>query len=431
MILQLPVEGGHEGGRFKVEYRGSEVVYENNKDSDRFCNVSSFYGNSKHSMETITRGTKLTLIFDLVWENARNIIPQDFPVFLTTLKKIKESLPSWISVHRIADSQINTSSNEVCTQSFQFNTEEKDRDQDQDLDEDLEQDQDKHQEDLLYFVLQEEYDENDFGFHRLRGKDQDLAQIFQYCVFLETHLAVISQTVLTTNRDLRGERHSHNWCNCTPYERVKSSTKISRWEDSEGMSRKLSIGINWKKQCVGPRRNLPESDFEVTDEEEVSGYIEEVCHVCETTTSEECIKHFILVIWPKHQTFRLYCRYGLHSLLESIEVKSSSRWLKENTQKAIEDLRKLISFCCSDPQNMWNQTQSRKGELTERLLRLCVDLRAREEGLALLKILGAQFRMPQERTSNLQEGIETKQVAEMIAEFECRVTGKLFFSIPF
>ena len=77
MILQLPVEGGHEGGRFKVKYQGKEQVYENHKDSDRCFYVSSFYGNSQHSMESITRGARLTLTFNLVWENAQNIIQKE------------------------------------------------------------------------------------------------------------------------------------------------------------------------------------------------------------------------------------------------------------------------------------------------------------------------------------------------------------------
>jgi hypothetical protein len=46
VILQLPVKGGHEGGRFKVKYRGKEQVYENHKASDRCFYVTSFYGNS-------------------------------------------------------------------------------------------------------------------------------------------------------------------------------------------------------------------------------------------------------------------------------------------------------------------------------------------------------------------------------------------------
>jgi hypothetical protein len=94
MILQLPVKGGHRGGRFKVEYGGKEKVYENHKDSDRCFYVSLFYENCEHSMEPVISGAKITLVFNLVWANAQNMIPKDFPLFLTKLKGIKESLSS-------------------------------------------------------------------------------------------------------------------------------------------------------------------------------------------------------------------------------------------------------------------------------------------------------------------------------------------------
>ena len=50
-------------------------------------------------------------------------------------------------------------------------------------------------ENVLYFVLEEKYVENDFLFRRLRGKDRKLAQLLQACGFLDTHLAVVTQTV--------------------------------------------------------------------------------------------------------------------------------------------------------------------------------------------------------------------------------------------
>ena len=148
------------------------------------------------------------------------------------------------------------------------------------------------------------------------------------------------------------------------------------------------------------------------------------CGNNEITTSEEYIHHFILVIWPKHQSFRFYCRYGLDSLLTTMELNKSVIRLRQKTKN---ELNKTISYCCSDPR-MWKcQTRLAEGELTERLLRLCIDLRAREEGLALLKNLSADFRIPQRscilEVFDLFIGIETEQVAKAIAEFECLVTG--------
>ncbi|EFX74643.1 hypothetical protein DAPPUDRAFT_108658 [Daphnia pulex] len=352
IVLQLPVEGGHEGGRFKVHYRGEEQVFDNHQDSDRCFYASSFYGNCQHSMEPITKGSKLTLVFDLVWANAENIVPQDFPVFLTALKDIKGSLPTWIR-NRKDDNQNKNPTNHTLTNeadaSFAFealavvwssenhstekldsnsllleaeeNTSEigstkgatsklsedfndnhdqtqrqtpldvsiqdgactmggnacnenQDEEQDEEQDEDQDEDQDEEdsteeyevgtfEENVLYFVLEGKYVEDDFTFFRLKGKDRELAQLLQCCGFLDTHLAVVTKTVSTT----RGEydpyysRKRHNYCD---HEKTKSTTQISRWIDSKNISKKLIMDLNWMKQCVGPLRNLPTSDSGTT-----------------------------------------------------------------------------------------------------------------------------------------------------------------------
>jgi hypothetical protein len=117
-----------------------------------------------------------------------------------------------------------------------------------------------------------------------------------------------------------------------------------------------------------------------------------------------------------------------------MEVKSSSTsWLKKNKQNATESLRTIISFCCAEPWKVWTQTRLEKGELTRRLLNLCIVLRAREEGLSLLKIIASEYPLSQERVSSMQgtfEGIQTRQVAKAIAELECLVIGK-FNSLSF
>jgi hypothetical protein len=197
---------------------------------------------------------------------------------------------------------------------------------------------------------------------------------------------------------------------------------------------KMSMDLNWKKQCVGPLRNLPTSDSGKSDSEDECDDCDE-CGGCDSwNTTEEHSHYFILVIWPKHQSVQMYCRYGLHALLEKMEVKSSSTsWLKKNQQNATESLRTIISFCSADPWMVWTQTRLEKGELTRRLLNLCIVLRAREEGLSLLKIIASDYPLPQERVSSMQgtfEGIQTRQVAKAIAELECLVIGK-FNSLSF
>ena len=46
--------------------------------------------------------------------------------------------------------------------------------------------------DDVFFVLEENYGENDLTLSRLRGKDKILAQILKSCKFLHVHLACVT-----------------------------------------------------------------------------------------------------------------------------------------------------------------------------------------------------------------------------------------------
>ncbi|EFX63189.1 hypothetical protein DAPPUDRAFT_268903, partial [Daphnia pulex] len=72
-----------------------------------------------------------------------------------------------------------------------------------------------------------------------------------------------------------------------------------------------------------------------------------------------------------------------------------SQEAEENWKTAVEDFKKITSVCCEEPEKIWGdwvEKAEQKGELTSRLLRLCIALRAREEGLEILKILGRDFK---------------------------------------
>ncbi len=71
------------------------------------------------------------------------------------------------------------------------------------------------------------------------------------------------------------------------------------------------------------------------------------------------------------------------------------------------------------------------GELTLRLFRFCITLKAREEGINLLKLVCSNF---YEESHGIEkfEGIQTEEVAQTIAEFVCadfvrQVSGKPLF----
>ena len=138
-----------------------------------------------------------------------------------------------------------------------------------------------------------------------------------------------------------GPRHRRYSCD---HEKVKSSTEITRWVDSKDVSKKLTNDLNWKNQCVGPLRNLPTSDRTATDSENECDCGE--CHdEWDMSTNEEYIHHFIWVIWPKHHSFQMYCRYGLNSLLDNLKLKFLHRdGLRKTDKRLLKMYERLFHF---------------------------------------------------------------------------------------
>jgi hypothetical protein len=123
----------------------------------------------------------------------------------------------------------------------------------------------------------------------------------------------------------------------------------------------------------------------------------------------------------------MYCRYGLAMLLNDLEssLTSALGWQTLTQQQLAQDLNKTVEYCCTYPQRIWTQSTLRNGELTLRLLRLCIALRARKEGLEILKILGSEFEIKKKKkTLKTFEGIQNEQVAQAVVEFVCQSNGE-------
>ncbi len=441
-----------------MKYKGKSKLLENNHQSGEHFYVSTICGSCSEVMEPITSGWRLTLVFDLVWINSKTRIPLCFPIFLTALKEIEEALESWIHPNQNqlmtkpsdatsenkthveeatipAGNPVNTSrllvDSDCITYTIILNDfldyQTKDEQSnllvdssEDELDDGLADDDDMKyldevacKEDLLFFVLQEKYEENDISFHSLRGKDRDLATLLQNCVFLDVHLAMVTSNIL---RNGYYGRSSIN---------ELKSAEVSRWIDSNDAIRNLTMNrLHWKKQRVGSNRN-----FLATCRLSRDGFNSDTKKSYGVVMRQHDFYHCILVIWPKHQSIEIYCRYGPHSLLSRMESLLCN---EKDRQQVIRDLGEIISFCCAEPLKVWKANPpktERKGEFTLKLLHLCITLRAREEGLALLKMLGADFATSNSKRqqTTTYEGIQNEDVAKAIAEFECEVTGTFSF----
>jgi hypothetical protein len=108
-------------------------------------------------------------------------------------------------------------------------------------------------------------------------------------------------------------------------------------------------------------------------------------------------------------------------------LASTSQWQEEERKRVTRDLRQLVHYCCAQPKLVWTNLDMQKGELTWKLLYFCITLRAREEGLTLLKTLGADFEEQCQELLEISteafEGIQNELVAEAIAKFQCVIAG--------
>lgn len=415
MALQLPVEGGHEGGGFKVEYNERRKIIETHQNSDKRYYLLSYYNCCEKSIEPVTKGSMLMLVFNLIWKNLKTELPHNFPVFLHSLNEIKESLKPWIPHPRsnikekLMNDLLNTPSKIDPAKIGSYP-------------EDKESHLSLYSEktlmnDVLFFVLEEQYGEKDVPFHRLRGNDLILAQLLLHCPFIDVHIATVTHKRFQLLNKIKSDDWLQNVAEKNP------TITISSWKDSENVSRDYDIKLDQDHQCVGPIRNL--TTFDTADRIEVVSF---GVGKCEVEIEEKYFFRRVLVIWPKEESFRISCSFGLNSVLDRMEnsLNLSIPKLKEDVRQSLtQDLKNLISFGCIEPLKLWARSGMEKGEFTLRLLRLCIRLEAREEGLALLKLLSSDFAEDSQDgigndTENF-EGIKTEQVALAIAEFQCLV----------
>ena len=369
MILQIPVENGHTGGRFKVQDEDSTLVFDCEKESSTKCHLSVIRNGSHQELETVTSGWVVMLSFNLVWKNAMTMADTALPLpsLLTTLNEIAESLRPWTEPRPSPEEIIvldTPSDNPLVSETSN----------------------------MLFFLLENKYSIADLGFGDLTGQDQLLARLFNCSQFLDVHLAVITQQVTGVP----------DYCDLD--EGFSRTFKIEHWINSTNVLIKLKgIGLDYRTQLMGNIQKLRNYILPEEEEEE---------------EEETSLRHHpVLVIWPKPQTIRIYCQYGFNAVLDRMEAAVDSQ-ISPN-QELIEDLGIVISFCRAEPLKVFRDPSTKVGQRTFRLFRLCLFLRASRQGLELLDLLAIDF-----NSSSSFEGIRSEQVARVIAEFQQLICGK-------
>ena len=244
---------------------------------------------------------------------------------------------------------------------------------------------------MLFVELELNYTEGNLDFKQLGDEDQLVARLLQSQPFLDVHLAVV--TIVKSSK-LNNSTEQQSTMSFEIAHLIDCNNKPLHFKGTK---------INYFQQMVGnPSLSLKAVKVQV-DGDQMKRYY----------------NHPALVIWPKQETDAIYCKYGLLSLLQSIETKlgSSSKLsiLRHvpNRVDLIEDLRFALEYCQKQPLvTLVGSIPNGRGksETILRLLKLCIRLQAREEGLSLLELLSTSFH-PQ------IEGVCDEKVAKSIANF--------------
>ncbi len=422
MVLQIPVENGHSGGKLKVQLDSKSIVFDSEKESKSQYHLTVINNGCQQELETVTSGWIVMLTFNLVWRNAMAMAdaPLPLPSLLTTLNEIAESLRSWTTPTAYEASalrSIGTSPEEIIASV---------------LDTSLPSDVldysptvligdsrcPNETSNMLFFLLEGKYSIADLGFADLTGQDQFLARLFKCSQFLDIHLAVITQHVTGVL----------DYCDLEGGDGMNRTFKIEHWINSTNTLIKLKgIECDVRTQLMGNMQKLKNYIVLEEGEKEKSLPGQPRAFSCH---------HPVLVIWPKPQTIRIYCQYGFNAVLDLMEaaVDISSNY----RQKLIAELGIVLSFCRAEPLKVWRDPSTKAGQRTFRLFRLCLFLRARDEGLELLELLGTDFSLNSDDKSresmtnslsnfSIFEGIRSEQVARIIADFEHLISGNYIY----
>lgn len=81
-----------------VKYDGRVSTYDTSEISHQTFYLTMFYNGCRCSMEPITSGSQVTLVYNLLWSNFERESPQNVPAFISTYLKVKDILSQWISL---------------------------------------------------------------------------------------------------------------------------------------------------------------------------------------------------------------------------------------------------------------------------------------------------------------------------------------------
>ena len=390
MLLQIPVVGGHTGGAINLSHRGNLKSFPTHAESKRRFSLLAFHSFCQQELEPITSGAMALLVVRLLWTNApigTLFSPIDHPAFIEALTDINGCFNrlAWNStsaedLDHSDDSCYDACGSECGSKCSCHNA--------NDADDPYHRD---HQgEEGFFFFLKNSYKAGP-TFSSLKGEDCQLALLFRCFPSIKVHLTVVEQ-------------------------KFDEELQIEGWSDGDD-DEPLLTASNWIHPEIGPvnlsgmegypRGRLIHKELTMHEEPEDRQPDREV-EDPDSGYSRSTYLTPALCIWPKEESIAMHASYGFDALLNRMESSSFDGY------GALEGLGKLLNAIQRKPSGIWIDPVTGGADRAERLLRLCVKLRAKNEGLRLLRLLSNEFQGSNSRDA---EGIRDDAVALAIAEF--------------
>ena len=219
---------------------------------------------------------------------------------------------------------------------------------------------------LFVIPLKEVYEEENFNFLSLRGRDHQLAYILQAIDFIDVHVAIIECSLLCNPSVIEVQNRQ-----CNEVYQSSSRFQIVKWfYGNNSIPQFTNYYLDLAKNLVGTSlptfRNSP-------------------------TNNRETYHYPAIVIQPRSQSVRHCCIHRFDAVLFHLNVRllTDVNMSQRRRLPSLKCLGQIIQYCREEPSKVWDDVTTRLSEKrTTRLLNFCQKLKAQKEGLQLVEFLG-------------------------------------------
>lgn len=364
------MEDGYTGGMITITSKGVENQFSfSSRSSHDFCTLA-FFEPVNAQVQPIENGALIVLVFDLIWPKYLALEPWQPSIFPDLIKRaasIGESLKCWRP-----SSQSNgnlTHFIAYCACNFLFSLVAIHLPTNVDSSEG-----EKYELFDIYCHLLEDTCCTISNTNKLEGSDKLLLTALKFIDFLDVHL------VMLQSKREHGE--------------AKRTWEIVRWMES-------AIGM------PTPKKKAPVREPQIDNLSKYSFLM----------NRGEVLLFPAIAIQQRTASIRSRCIEQFDEVLNCLSVRASSALRSPSDCKLLfSDLRCCFDFCRENARTVLSGR-------TSKLLDLCIQTKAKKEGLALLDIITRTFASIEKPGERFIEGIRSVEVAARIALFIEQLSG--------